>query len=150
MASSAARVLTVVVVSCISQSKSIVILVASAVTDQQMNKLGYAFVSTSITSFDELCYFTGITKLPSGGFSGCRKLVSVKLPSSVTTIESINYKRCTAITEYHFLSTEPPVLGTDALTVRNACTVYVPAGSKEKYAAEATWASFVNNLVEEE
>ena len=55
---------------------------AAAVTD-----LGTVFRgNTSITSFNELRYFTGLDSICSNAFRDCRSLTSVTLPSSVTSI----------------------------------------------------------------
>ena len=65
---------------------------AAAVTD-----LGTVFQSNMvITSFDELRYFTGITSL-SGTFLGCGYLVSLKLPVSLTRIESNAFFTCSKL-----------------------------------------------------
>ena len=40
----------------------------------------------SITSFDELQYFTGLTSIPYRAFYNCEKLSSMKIPESVTSI----------------------------------------------------------------
>ena len=55
---------------------------AAAVTD-----LGTVFKSnTTITSFDELQYFTGLTNIGNTAFYGCSNLNSVTIPESVTSI----------------------------------------------------------------
>ena len=65
---------------------------AAAVTD-----LGTVFQNNfDITSFDEFRYFTGITKL-NGTFLGCGYLVSVKLPVSLTRIESNSFFTCSKL-----------------------------------------------------
>lgn len=67
---------------------------AAAVTD-----IGTLFKgNTSITSFDEFKYFTGITTCPNGAFNGCSNLESIKLPSSLTAIPQ-NFMAGTAISE---------------------------------------------------
>ncbi|MBR2030780.1 MAG: leucine-rich repeat domain-containing protein [Alistipes sp.] len=44
------------------------------------------FEYTNITSFDELQYFTALKTIGQYSFYGCRKLTSITLPQSVTTI----------------------------------------------------------------
>lgn len=61
---------------------------AAAVTS-----LGGGFGS-SITSFDELAYFTGLTTINSA-FSHCTSLTSITIPNSVTTIGSNAFNNCT-------------------------------------------------------
>jgi len=67
---------------------------AAAVTD-----LGSAFSSkvSSITSFDELKYFTGLKSIPSSLFSGCIALKSVTIPEGVTTIGAYAFNNCRSL-----------------------------------------------------
>ena len=67
---------------------------AAAVTD-----IGTLFNgNTSITSFDEFKYFTGVTTCSRYAFSNCSNLESIKLPSSLTAIPS-QFMEYTAISE---------------------------------------------------
>ena len=54
---------------------------AAAVTD-----IGSVFRNSSITSFDELKYFTGLSSIPANAFNGCLNLLSIVIPESVTSI----------------------------------------------------------------
>ncbi len=67
---------------------------AEAVTD-----LGVVFEGkTTITSFDELQYFTGLTSIGSNAFSSCSGLTSVTIPSSVTGIAGGAFASCSGLT----------------------------------------------------
>ena len=58
---------------------------AAAVTNQQFK--GTFLNNTSIVSFDEFEYFTGVTQLAEDkDFNGCTNLASVKLPPNITSI----------------------------------------------------------------
>lgn len=62
---------------------------AQAVTDGTFNPTGTQsgsifYNNTTITSFDEFQYFTGMTTLDAYAFYGCTKLASLKVPGSVT------------------------------------------------------------------
>jgi hypothetical protein len=54
--------------------------------------------NTGITSFDELVYFSGLTSIYEGAFSGCTNLVSAALPSSVKTVGNRAFSGCTNLT----------------------------------------------------
>ena len=66
---------------------------AYAVTD-----LGEVFKENeAITSFDELQYFTGLTNVGKCAFLNCSRLISVKIPNSVTSIEEWAFNGCTVL-----------------------------------------------------
>ena len=71
----------------------------------KVTSLGTVFrANTTIASFDELQYFTGLTSIGSadtsanGAFNGCTALASVVIPSSVTRIRGYSFYGCTALT----------------------------------------------------
>jgi hypothetical protein len=68
---------------------------AAAVTD-----LGNVFQgNTSITSFEELQYFTGLTAIDSCAFTGCWNLSgALNIPNSVTSIGSYAFMNCIGFT----------------------------------------------------
>lgn len=53
---------------------------------------------TSITSFNELGMFTGVTTIPAGCFSDCTDLTSVAIPQSVTEIYYDAFLNCSSLT----------------------------------------------------
>ena len=60
--------------------------------------IGTVFQSkSSILDFDELKYFTGLTSISSGAFSGCSGLQSVTIPSSVTSIGDNAFSGCSGL-----------------------------------------------------
>lgn len=63
---------------------------AAAVTD-----LGMVFKGNEdITSFNELQYFTGLTSISNGAFSGCSNLISVIMPDGIETIGDYAFFSC--------------------------------------------------------
>jgi hypothetical protein len=59
-----------------------------------VESLGEVFKESEITSFDELQYFTGLTKINDEAFGNCTKLASVKLPATVTEIGRRAFSHC--------------------------------------------------------
>ena len=68
---------------------------AAAVTD-----LGEVFKGQTITSFNELYNFTGLTILTPEAFAGCTKLANVKLPKNLKSIGARTFQGCTALKSF--------------------------------------------------
>ena len=67
---------------------------AAAVTD-----LGEVFKdNTTITSFDELHYFTGLTSIGHSAFAYCSGLTSITIPEGVTSIGDQAFRDCSGLT----------------------------------------------------
>ena len=67
---------------------------AAAVTS-----LGNVFKdNTTITSFNELQYFTGLTRISDYAFDDCSSLTSITIPSSVTSIGDYAFEGCSSLT----------------------------------------------------
>ena len=63
-----------------------------------VKSIGTVFQSnTSITSFDEFRYFTGITSISNSPFKNCSSLTSVTIPEGVTTIGSSPFSNCSSL-----------------------------------------------------
>ena len=53
--------------------------------------------NTSITSFDELQYFTSVTSLANSAFAGCSALTSIVLPNGLTSIGNEAFDSCSEL-----------------------------------------------------
>lgn len=65
---------------------------AAAVTD-----LGEVFKGQSISTFNELYYFTGLTQIADDAFNGCTSLTAVKLPKNLKTIGARAFAGCSRL-----------------------------------------------------
>ena len=66
---------------------------ASVVTD-----ILTVFKYSSIITFNELKYFTGLTTIGKSAFYECDNLISITIPDSVTTIGSSAFRDCSSLT----------------------------------------------------
>ena len=87
----------------------------------------------------------GVATITNGAFESCKKLMTVSIPSSMTTIEERAFLYCSSLTEMTVLATTPPTLGTGAFqNVSRTIPVYVPATSLATYQAAEVWSEFTN------
>ena len=91
------------------------------------------FAGTDITSFDEMVYFTGLTRIEDGAFAGCERLTSVTIPENVVSIGDNAFNGCTGMESITVMSETPPAIGTDAFANTGDCPIYVPEDVVEQY-----------------
>ena len=94
------------------------------------------FAGTDITSFDELVYFTSLTRIEDGAFAGCTELTSVTIPESITAIGDDAFNGCTGLESIIVLSSTPPAIGTDAFADSGDCPISVPEDVVDQYVSE--------------
>ena len=83
---------------------------AAAITD-----LGTVFSgNTSIISFEELEYFTGLQTISSSAFKGCNKLEKISFPAFITSIEDEAFSGCIKLTGSLTIPNSVTSIGTSA------------------------------------
>lgn len=102
------------------------------------------FAGTDIATFDEITYFTGMTKIEEGVFSNCTQLMSITIPATIIEIGANALKGCTNIQSITVLSETPPTIGEGAFTDTNNCPIIVPAGKTESYVA--AWSEYAPRI----
>lgn len=139
---------------------------AAAVTD-----LGTTFSNNfSITSFDELQYFTGLTSINTMAFYFCKGLTSVIIPENVTSIggsafyyceklssvvisngvasigdSAFNY--CTSLATVTINRVEPAAIGSySVFTVNAGLSIKVPYGAVSSYQTATNWSEYSSKI----
>lgn len=78
----------------------------------------------SITSFDELQYFTGLHSIGYSAFSNCSGLKSVTIPSGVTSIDDSAFKGCSGLKEVNYNATNCTKMGSSYSLVFEGCSSF--------------------------
>jgi len=118
-------------------------------------------IPNSVTSIGESAFLdcraltsltipNSVTSIGESAFSGCSRLTSVTIPNSVTSIGEEAFWGCNNLSEVISKIENPFTIKTNTFsdnTFYNA-TLYVPAGTIDKYKAKDGWKKFV--FVEEE
>lgn len=94
---------------------------AAAVTDIT----GLFIDWNTVTSFDELQYFTALTAIPDRTFSGLEKLYSVILPPTITTIGDGAFSGCSSLVSISLPSSIESI-GTSAFAHSSLVSIILP------------------------
>lgn len=95
----------------------------------------------------ELTIPSGTVTLHDYAMAGCSRLAKIVLPGSLTTIGREAFRSASALQELRVNAKDVPRLtGNDVFTgvSTTSCALYVPSGTKAKYAQMAQWKNFVN------
>ncbi len=122
-----------------------------------------------IKSFDEFAFFTSIKQIPQMYFQGLDKMVSIRLPESLTTISDGAFLGCSSLTEIVIPATVtnmgswafancgklrslvckgsvPPSVGDNFIAHSGDITIYVPSESVDKYKQAAGWRDYARHI----
>ena len=102
------------------------------------------FAGTGIKSFDELVYFTGLTRIEDGAFAGCTELTSITIPENIVSIGENAFNGCINLESITVMSETPPSIGTDAFANTGDCPILVPAGAVETYVS--AWSEYAERI----
>ena len=76
---------------------------------------------------------------------GCNSLETITLPSSMSLIGERCFENCPKIREIHCDAITPPQVSESAFEdIYQSATLYVPKGSRSKYAEASVWKNFSN------
>lgn len=96
---------------------------------------------------EEVFLPTGLLTIGEEPFNYCRNLKKIVIPSSVTTLGDTVFNECVNMTEYIFLPTTPPTIGTDIFKVTNlGCKIYVPDDSIDAYKGATNWSAYADYI----
>jgi len=91
----------------------------------------------------------GKTAIADYAFAGTHRVNKVQIPSTVTSIGKSAFQGCTTIGEFRLANKEVPETDATALQgVNFGASLYVPAGTKDRYKNHSVWGQFSQNIIE--
>ena len=106
----------------------------------------YAFAGCS--GLTSVVIPNSVTSIGDHAFYRCTGLTSITIPNSVTSIGDYAFYNCTALESITSLIPAEDLFAITSYVFenvnKNACTLYVPYGTRETYTSTAGWSEFVN------
>lgn len=84
----------------------------------------------TITSFDEFCYFNGVTEIKDATFERCEQLQSITLPNSIASIGSLAFYECNKLKKIELPNTVREI-GESAFYGCGITSILIPANVTE-------------------
>lgn len=102
----------------------------------------------SCKGFKNLEIPNSVTYIGEQSFAYCFSLTNLIIPNSITSIGGYAFRNCIGLTniESHIFAEDLFAIDTTVFDGfdKNACTLYVPIGAKDTYAATTGWSGFIN------
>ena len=102
------------------------------------------FAGTDIVSFDELVFFSGLSRIEDGVFADCAALSAVTLPESIAAVGDHAFDGCASLETVTVMSPTPPAIGTDAFANSGSCPITVPEEAVDAYVA--AWSEYAPRI----
>ena len=88
---------------------------------------------------------SSVTSIGPYTFSNCSGLTTIEIPSSVTSIDKYAFRACSGLTSITCRAANVPLMGANVFTdVDKSIPVYVPSESIEAYKVASGWSEFTN------
>ncbi|WP_300255954.1 PL29 family lyase N-terminal domain-containing protein [uncultured Alistipes sp.] len=83
-----------------------------------------------------------------GAFTNCTALTTIKLPQSITSIETEAFKGCQKLIDIYCAALTPPAISYNTFTnISSAARFYVPTTSADIYKTAKEWEKYANQIV---
>ena len=102
--------------------------------------------NTNITSFDEFCYFTGLTSIVDYAIGGCSALTSISIPGNIASIGYGAFDYCSSLTSVTVMWETPVSINSTCFSNRENATLFVPYSCKAAYKQAEYWREFRNMI----
>lgn len=85
-----------------------------------------------------------LTSIGTNAFNDCANLTYVKFPANLDSIKTAAFKNCTSLQTIECLSTEPPICSNEVFmgVNKNTCMLKVSNNAASKYTTQTSWQSF--------
>ena len=107
-----------------------------------VKSIGTIFRRSTIKSFDEMQYFTSLTKIPDNAFQGCTALTSLYIPGSVTEIGANAFNSSSNLKYIALPKATTQIVEASASALQRSAIVFVPKEAMEAYQADEYWSRF--------